>query len=119
MHDTMATVVNRNSIMNKRGEHGGIVFEHRSANREVLGSRFPHRWYHFVSFSKTHWPTEYWLIPMKLWLRPDMTEKLLTWMLNVNTDKLSKENHFSICHLTKLQAHMEFRPRSISLRGNL
>ena len=29
----------------------------------------------------------YWLIPRKQWLRPDMTEKLLTLMFNLKTAK--------------------------------
>ena len=44
-----------------------------------------------VSLIKTqltpHSP-EYWLIPKKQWLRPDMTEKLLNGMLNLSTNKI-------------------------------
>ena len=45
------------------------------------GMLFP--WAKYINF------LEYWLIPRKLWLRPDMTEELLTGMLNLN--KLCKD----------------------------
>ena len=41
-----------------------------------------------VSLSKdTYTPMKVLLIPRKRWLRPDMTEKLLTGPLNINTNK--------------------------------
>ena len=40
-----------------------------------------------LSMSKTLSFSQYWLIPRKQWLYPDMTEKLLTVMLNQNQTK--------------------------------
>ena len=40
-----------------------------------------------VSLSKTIFSPKVLVIPRKWWLCPDMTEKLLTWTLNLNTNK--------------------------------
>ena len=48
---------------------------------------------HVVSLSKdTFTPQKVLVIPMKRWLRPDMTEKLFTGMLSLNKTKLMSEN---------------------------
>ena len=40
-----------------------------------------------MSLSKTLYSLKVLVKPRKRWLRPDMTEKLLTWTLNINTNK--------------------------------
>ena len=40
-----------------------------------------------MSLSKTLYSLKVLVIPRKLWLRPDTTEKLLTGMLSINTNK--------------------------------
>ena len=40
-----------------------------------------------VFFSKTLYSLKVLVVPRKGWLRPDMTEKLLTGKLNLNTNK--------------------------------
>ena len=42
---------------------------------------------HVVSLSKTLYSPKVLVIPRKRWLRPDMTEKLLTGTLSLNTNK--------------------------------
>ena len=51
----------------------------------------------FVSLSKTLYSPKVLVIPRKPWFRPDMTEKLLTGTLNLNTNKQTKKQnmHFS------------------------
>ena len=52
------------------------------------GPGFDHHCGHrVVSLSKTHLLLGYWLMHGNGWLNPDMTEKLLTGMLNINTNK--------------------------------
>ena len=45
---------------------------------------------HVVSLSKTLYSPKVLVIPRKCWLRPNMTEKLLTGTLNLNTNKGKK-----------------------------
>ena len=47
----------------------------------------PHRRHRVVSLSKTHQLPTVLGKPRKRWLRPDMTEKLLTGKLSLNTNK--------------------------------
>ena len=48
-----------------------------------------------VSLSKTLFSQKVLVISRKQWLRPDMTEKLLTGALSLNTNKqTNKQNHF-------------------------
>ena len=42
---------------------------------------------HVVSLSKTLYSQKELIIPRKQWLRPDMTENLLTGTLSLNTNK--------------------------------
>ena len=48
---------------------------------------FPRR---VLSLSKTIYSPKVLVIPRKRWLRPDMTEKLLTGTLSLNTNKLKR-----------------------------
>ena len=48
-------------------------------------SRGPHR---AVALARHFYSLNYWLMHKKRWLRSDMTQKLLTWTLNLNTNKL-------------------------------
>ena len=64
------------------------MVEHQSPNQEVLG---PPPWRHLVvSLSKTHLLPTVLFKPRKRWLRPDLTEKLLTGTLSLNTKKKKK-----------------------------
>ena len=58
----------------------------RASNSESRGPGFdPNKRHRVVSLSKTHkLPTEL-VKPRKRWLHPDMTEKLLTGTLSLNT----------------------------------
>ena len=62
------------------GERDGSVVERRTPEREVGGSK-P------LSLSKTLYSPKVLVIPRKRWLRPDMTEYLLTGTLSLNTKK--------------------------------
>ena len=59
------------------GERGGVVVMHRTRLKSRCSGFDPHLWH----------PLEYWFIPRNRWLRPDMTEKLLTVTLNYKTRK--------------------------------
>ena len=60
----------------------------RASDSELRGPGFdPYRQNHVVSLSKTHELPTVLVKPRKRWLRPDMTEKLLTWTLSLNTKK--------------------------------
>ena len=55
---------------------------------ELRGPEFNPHWQHgVVSLSKAHNSPEYCSITRKLWFHPDMTEKMLTGKLNLNTNK--------------------------------
>ena len=47
----------------------------------------PHMRHRVMSLSKTHLLPTVLVKPRKSWLRPEMTEKLLTWTLSLNTNK--------------------------------
>ena len=49
-----------------------------------------------VSLSKTVYSTKVLVIPRKRWLHPDMTEKLMTWTLSINTPKSKHAFFFSV-----------------------
>ena len=58
------------------------MVELRTLEREVCGvETYLHR---VVSLSKTLYSQKVLVIPRKGWLRPDITEKLLTGMLNLD-----------------------------------
>ena len=60
----------------------------RASDSESRGPWFdPHRRHRVVSLRKTHLLPTVLVEPMKRWLRPDMTEKLLTETLSPNTNK--------------------------------
>ena len=73
------------------GERGGLVVERQTPNREVLGS-IPTRVTVLCTGARHINSLKYWLILRKRCLRPDMTEKLLTGTLNLNTNKLFTES---------------------------
>ena len=61
----------------------------RASDSEYRGPGFnPHKRHRVVSLSKTHEHPTVLDKPRKRWLRPDMTEKLLTGTLSLNTNKL-------------------------------
>ena len=60
----------------------------RASDSESRGPGFePHKRHRVVSLSKAHLLPTVLVKPRKRWLRPDMTEKLLTGTLNLNTNK--------------------------------
>ena len=60
----------------------------RASDSESRGPGFDPRMRHrVVSLSKTHLLPTVLVKPRKSWLRPDMTEKLLTGTLSLNTNK--------------------------------
>ena len=59
----------------------------RASNSEARGRGFETYLHHVVSLGKTLYFPKVLVIPRKRWLRPDMTEKLLTGTLNINTNK--------------------------------
>ena len=65
------------------GERSGSVVECRTPEREVRGSRPTAAV--LCPWARHFTPRKYWLITRKRWLRPDMTEKLLTGTLSLNT----------------------------------
>ena len=59
----------------------------RASDSESRGPGFePHKRHRVVSLSKAHLLPTVLVKPRKRWLRPDMTEKLLTGTLNLNTN---------------------------------
>ena len=70
-------------LVNFSGERGGLVVERQTPEREVgvlkPTSAVLCRW--------TLYSPKVLVIPRKRWLHPDMTEKLLTGRLNLNTNK--------------------------------
>ena len=61
----------------------------RASDSESRGPGFePHKRHRVVSLSKAHLLPTVLVKPRKRWLRPDMTEKLLTGTLSLNTNKL-------------------------------
>ena len=61
----------------------------RASDSESRGPGFdPHRRHRVVSLSKTHQLPAVLVEPRKSWLRPDMTEKLLTRTLSLNANKI-------------------------------
>ena len=66
------------------GERGSLLVESLALEREVGLTRV-------VPLSKDIFtPRKVLVIPGKRWLRSDMTEKLLTWTLSINTNKQTK-----------------------------
>ena len=64
----------------------------RASDSESIGSvSDPHRRHHVVSLSKTHKLSTLLVKPRKLWLRPNMSEKLLTGTLSLNTNKQTRK----------------------------
>ena len=63
------------------------MVERRTPEREVGVETYLRR---VVSLSQTLYSPKVLVIPRKQWLRPDMTEKLLTGMLSLNTTKTNK-----------------------------
>ena len=55
---------------------------------------------------------KYWLIPRKQWLCPDMTKKLLTGTLNLNTNK---PKSISFQHLIRKHSYMGHRYQGFDL----
>ena len=51
-----------------------------------------------VSLSKTLYSKKVLVIPRKQWLRPDMTEKLLTGTLSLNTNKQTNKIITDLCY---------------------
>ena len=67
------------------------MVERRTPNREVLGSN-PTRVTVLCPWARHIYSLEYWSMPRKRWLRLDMTAKLLTGALNLNTNKRTNKN---------------------------
>ena len=62
-----------------------------SSDYESRGPEFdPHRRHRVVSLSKTHYLPTVLVKPRNSRLRPDMTEKLLTGMISLNTNKQTR-----------------------------
>ena len=68
-----------------RGERGGSVVECQTPEREVGGSKPTAAV--LCPCARHFTPRSTGLFPRKRWLRPDMTEKLLTGTLSLNTNK--------------------------------
>ena len=75
------------------GGGGSAVVECLSQEQE-----FETYLFHVVSKSKTLYSLKVLVIPWNWWFRPDMTEKLLTGMLSINTNK------HNAGHMTKMAA---------------
>ena len=69
-----------------RGERGDLVVESLTLGREV-GDSIP-----TSAVKDTFTPRKVLVIPRKRWLRPDMTEKLLTGTLSININKQTIKN---------------------------
>ena len=60
----------------------------RASDSRARGRGFnPHSGHRVVSLSKIHLPSKKVLVIPRMWLRSDMTEKLLTGTLNLNKTK--------------------------------
>ena len=73
----------------------------RASDSESRGPGFePHKRHRVVSLSKAHLLPTVLVKPRKRWLRPDMTEKLLTGTLSLNTNKQTniQNGMFLICY---------------------
>ena len=86
------------------GERNGSVVE--CPNSGARGRGFATNLCCVVSLSKTLYSPEVLVISRKLWLRPDMTEKLLSGTLNLNTNKPT-----NIAHVNCLQHLLKFTER--------
>ena len=61
----------------------------KAYDSESRGPVFDPGWQHpAVALTRHFYSLNYWLMHRKRWLRSDMTEKLLTWTLNLNTNEL-------------------------------
>ena len=67
---------------------------------------------HVVYVSKTFYSLKVLVIPWNWWFRPDMTEKLLTGMLSINTNK------HNAGHINKMAA-MSIHGKNKSFHGPL
>ena len=63
------------------------MVDYRTPEREIGGSNLTRD----VSLSKTLYSPKVHVIPRKQWLRPDMTEKLLTGTLGIEKQKQMKK----------------------------
>ena len=70
------------------GERGGSVVECRTPEREVGGSKPTAAV--LCPWARHFTPRKYWLITQEVVAPPDMTEKLLTGTLSLNTNKQIK-----------------------------
>ena len=64
----------------------------RASDSGARGRGFKTYLRHVVSLSKTLYSPKVLVKPGQRWLRPDMTEKLLTGTLNLNTNKQTNKN---------------------------
>ena len=71
-------------LLHKSRERGGSVVEYGLWSERMGVRNLPPP---VVSLSKTIFSPKVLVIPRKWWLCPDTTEKLLTWTLNLNTNK--------------------------------
>ena len=69
-----------------------VVVECRALNLESWAD--PHKQHRVVSLSKTYQLPTALVKPRKRWVRPDMTEKLLTGTLSLNTNKINHGPNF-------------------------
>ena len=69
------------------GQWGAWWLSGRVSDSGARGRGFETYLRHVVSLSKTFYSPKILVIPRKLWLCPDRTEKLSTGMLNLKTNK--------------------------------
>ena len=74
-----------------QGYHSGVVVEHQTLNREVLGLIGTGGTVLYVPEQ-----LQYWLKPSKWWLHPDMTEKLLIGTLKSQTCRGKRSDCFLV-----------------------
>ena len=90
----VSTQVLQNMIRQIGGERGGSVVECRTPEREVRGWNLPPPC--CVLEQDTLLPESTGYLPRKRWLRPDMTEKLLTGTLSLNTTNQPRQIGFNV-----------------------
>ena len=70
-----------------KGLRGARWLSGRASDSQTRGREFETYLCRVVSLSKTLYSPKVLVIPRKRWLHPDMTEKLLTGTLSLNTNK--------------------------------
>ena len=95
-----------------KAHRGARGLSDRALDSRARGLGFESHHRRVVSLSKTRYSPKVLLIPRKLWLHPDVTEKLLTETLSHNRNKQNQVN-LHICAVLQGLSLLACKPESV------